>query len=133
MGGGAAPPLDLYYSRGVVFGDHMMVWAEDEPELTLDVCFPNDPHDDDKFAWATGLGFCNEFDDLEGRRDSLSEEASITSSAAGDFLYGTWGQFNVDSDTGEFIDGDAMFRRVWYLDGYIPSNAWLPGQGQTTP
>ena len=127
---GEAEPLDLYYSRGVVFGDHMMVWAEDESALTLDVCFPNDPKDDDKFAWAAGLGFCNEFDDLEGRRDSLSEEASITSSANGDFLYGTWGQFNV-TDTGEFIDGDAMARRVWLLDDYIPSDAWLPGEGQT--
>ena len=127
---GEAEPLDLYYSRGVVFGDHMQVWAEDKPTLMIDECFPNDPHGDEKFAWAAGLGFCNEFDDLEGRRDSLSEEASITSSANGDFLYGTWGQFNVDADTGDFIDGDAMFRRVWYLDDYIPSDAWLPGQGQ---
>jgi hypothetical protein len=130
---GEAEPLDLYYSRGVAFGDHMVVWDEGAETGDVSVCFPNDPHGDDKFTWATGLGFCNEFDDLEGRRDSLSEEASITSSAAGDFLYGTWGQFNVDPDNdNEFIDGDAMFRRVWLLDGYIPTDAWLPGQGQTT-
>ncbi len=70
-------------------------------------------------AWAVGTGFCNEFDTLEGFQDALSEEASITASAYGDFLYGVWGQFNVDTETGEFIDGDTMFRRVWYLDEYI--------------
>jgi hypothetical protein len=32
----------------------------------------------------------------------------------------------------EFIDGDSMFRRVWYLDDYISTdNAWtLPGTQQ---
>ena len=117
---GEAEPLDLYYSRGIVFGDHMQVWADADTErLTSTMCFPNDPHDDDEVRlWAAGLGFCNEFDDLEGRRDSLSEEASITSSAAGDFLYGTWGQFNVDGDTGEFIDGD-----VDVPSGLVPG--WL--------
>ena len=55
---------------------------------------------------------------MEGFQDALSEEASITASAYGDFLYGVWGQFNVD-DAGEFVDGDTMFRRIWYLDDYI--------------
>jgi hypothetical protein len=75
-----------------------------------------------------GSGFCNEFDTLEGFPTKASEEASITGSANGDFLYGAWGQFNM-SDTGEFIDGDAMFRRVWWLDNYISeTNAYtLPG------
>jgi len=30
-------------------------------------------------------------------------------------------------DAGEFVDGDVMFRRVWFLDDYIPSNAWTKG------
>ena len=125
---GEAEPLNLDYGRAVNFGDDFTVWAE---ETDLSVCYPNDPHSDvtnplDPAPWAEGTGFCNEFDPLEGFPLSLSEEASITSSAAGDFLYGTWGQFNVD-EFGEFIDGDVMFRRVWFLDDYIPTNAWTKG------
>jgi hypothetical protein len=124
---GEAEPLNLDYGRAIMFGDHFQVWAEEDD---LAVCYPNDTKGDATVAWAAGTGFCNEFDTLEGFPLSLSEEASITSSAAGDFLYGVWGQFNVD-DTGEFIDGDVMFRRVWYLDGYIPSDAWqIPGDAQ---
>ncbi len=63
-------------------------------------CYPNNAHDDPDVAWAVGTGFCNEFDTLEGFQDSLSEEASITASAYGDFLYGVWGQFNVDTENG---------------------------------
>ena len=126
---GEAEPLNLAYSRGVVFGDHYQVWAEDEPTLTLDVCYPNDPHGDDFVSWATGLGFCNEFDELEGKPLDRSEEASVTASAYGDFLYGIWGQFTVDEEH-EFVEGDAIFRRVWYLDDFIPADAWEPGQGQ---
>ena len=29
----------------------------------------------------------------------------------------------------EVISSDAMARRVWWLEGYIPSNAWELGQG----
>ena len=69
---------------------------------------------------------------MEGFPDSASEEASITSSAYGDFLYGVWGQENLD-DEGEVIDGDSMFRRIWYIDEYISQdNAYtLPGTTQT--
>jgi hypothetical protein len=133
---GEAEPLNLDYGRAIMFGDHFTVWAE---ETDLSTCFPNDNHDDEKFLWAAGSGFCNEFDTLEGFPLALSEEASITSSAAGDFLYGVWGQFNVEEvvdeltgeTTHEFVDGDVMFRRVWFLDGYIPPDAYEPGQGQT--
>ena len=91
------------------------------------MCYPNDAHDTTDVDWAVGTGFCNEFDTLEGRRDSLSSEASIASSAYGDFLYGVWGQFEVD-EAGEFLEGDATFRRVWYIDDYISDQAWsLPG------
>jgi hypothetical protein len=132
---GEAEPLDLGYGRGEMFGDHFTVWAEtDTTAGTIDNCYPNDPHGDEDALWAEGTGFCNEFDTLEGFRDSLSEEASITASAYGDFLYGVWGQFNVDLDNdNEFIDGDTMFRRVLYLDDYISeTEAWtLPGTQQT--
>jgi hypothetical protein len=131
---GEAEPLNLDYGRAIMFGDHFQVWAEEDK---LGECYPNDAHDTTDVDWAVGTGFCNEFDTLEGFPLSLSEEASITSSAYGDFLYGVWGQFNVD-EFGEFVDGDTMFRRVWYLDDYISEdNAWtLPGAGSgsgTTP
>ena len=130
---GEAEPLNLDYSRAVMFGDHFQVWAEEDD---LSTCYPNDAHGTTDVDWAVGTGFCNEFDTMEGFPLALSEEASITASAYGDFLYGVWGQFNVeeDPDTGEhvFIDGDSMFRRIWYLDGYISEdNAWtLPGTSQ---
>ena len=132
---GEAEPLNLDYGRAIMFGDHFTVWDEGAELGNVSTCFPNDPKGDEKFAWAANTGFCNEFDTLEGFPLSLSEEASITSSAYGDFLYGVWGQFNVEEneDTGEleFVDGDSMFRRVWYLDDYISdTNAWtLPGTG----
>jgi hypothetical protein len=130
-----AEPLDLFYGRAEVFGDHYTVWAEIDTGLEgggLDVCYPNDPHDTDTELYA--LGFCNEFDDLEGKQDSESGEASLTASAAGDFLYAVWAQENFDEH--EFIDSDAMFRRVWYLDDYIAADetkTWtLPGTGDQT-
>lgn len=131
---GEAEPLNLAYGRGEMFGDHFTVWAEtDTASGTIENCYPNDPHGDEEADWAAGTGFCNEFDTMEGRKDALSEEASITASAYGDFLYGVWGQLNVD-DAGEFVDGDTIFRRIWYLDGYISeTEAWtLPGT-QTDP
>jgi len=134
---GEAEPLNLDYGRAEMFGDHFTVWAEtDTDTANLEVCYPNDAHGTTDVDWAVGTGFCNEFDTLEGFPLSLSAEASITSSAYGDFLYGVWGQFNVeeDPDTGEhvFVDGDSMFRRVWYLDDYISeTEAWnLPGDAQ---
>ena len=29
----------------------------------------------------------------------------------------------------EVVESDAMARRIWWIDGYIPSNAWIFGQG----
>ena len=127
---GEAEPLNLDYGRAEMFGDYFTVWAEtDTGTADLNQCYPNDAHETTDVDWAVGTGFCNEFDPLEGFPLSLSEEASITSSAYGDFLYGVWGQFNIDDESGEFVDGDAMFRRVWYIDDYISQdNAWtLPG------
>jgi hypothetical protein len=132
---GEAEPLNLGYGRGEMFGDHFTVWAETDTGFGggIDDCYPNNAHGDPDVDWAVGTGFCNEFDTLEGFRDALSEEASITASAHGDFLYGVWGQFNVDPENdNEFVDGDSMFRRVWYLDEYISdTEAWtLPGTNQ---
>jgi hypothetical protein len=132
---GEAEPLNLAYGRAEMFGDNFTVWAETDTGFGGGIadCYPNNAHGDDDADWAVGTGFCNEFDTLEGKQDDLSEEASITASASGDFLYGVWGQFNmgIDEETGEhvFIDGDSMFRRVWYLDDYISdTEAWtLPG------
>lgn len=126
---GEAEPLNLDYGRAEVFGDHFTVWSEIDTGLSDPVadCYPSNTYGDTAVDFAAGTGFCNEFDPLEGFPDSLSEEASITASAYGDFLYGVWGQFNVD-DAGEFVDGDVMFRRVWYLDDFISeTNAYDVG------
>jgi hypothetical protein len=131
---GEAEPLNLDYGRAEFFGDAFVAWTETDTEsANFEECYPNDAHDTTDVDWAVGTGFCNEFDTMEGFPLALSEEASITSSAYGDFLYGVWGQFNVeeDPDTGEleFVDGDSMFRRIWYLDDYISTdNSYtLPG------
>ncbi|MGB5584374.1 MAG: choice-of-anchor O protein, partial [Gammaproteobacteria bacterium] len=132
---GEAEPLNLNYGRAFNFGDHFQVWYDeviDGDDIdTTTVCYPSDGHLDTSVDWADGTGFCNEFDALEGARTALSEEASVTSSAAGDFLYSVWGQVNLEDVDGELVDigGSAMFRRVWWLDDYLPSDAWLPGQG----
>jgi hypothetical protein len=134
---GEAEPLNLDYGRAEIWGDHYTVWAEIDTGYGggIDDCYPNNAHEDDRMIdWGmVGTGFCNEFDTLEGHRDDLSEEASLASSAYGDFLYGVWGQFTIDPDTHEFVQGDSIFRRVWYLDEYISdTNAWtLPGTTQT--
>jgi hypothetical protein len=101
---GEAEPLDLFYGRAVDYGDNYQVWSEE-----VAGCLPEDSVDP---------AFCNEFDALEGRRDTESSEASVASSAAGDFLYSVWAQALHEED--ELVESDAMFRRVWYLDLYIP-------------
>ena len=135
---GEAEPDDLDYGRAEIFGDVHTVWTEiDTDYSTIDDCYPNNAHDDERaIDWGlVGTGFCNEFDSLEGHRDDKSEEASLTASAYGDFLYAVWGQYTVDPDTGEEIEGDDIFRRVWYLDDYISLDKayTLPGiqQGET--
>ncbi|WP_295878402.1 choice-of-anchor O protein [uncultured Thiohalocapsa sp.] len=122
---GEAEPLNLDYGRGEVFGDHYTVWSEIDTGVSDPVadCYPSNTYGDTAVAFAEGTGFCNEFDSLEGFPLALSEEASVTASAYGDFLYGVWGQFNVD-DTGELVDADVLFRRVWWLDEYIAPDAY---------
>jgi len=117
---GEAEPLDLGYGRAEVYGDVYTVWTEiDTGFSTIDDCYPNNTYGDTSVLWAEGTGFCNEFDGLEERKDDRSEEASITSSAYGDFFYSVWAQYTVDEND-EFTEGDAVFRRIWYLDEYIP-------------
>ena len=134
-----AEPDDLDYGRAEIFGDVYTVWTEiDTDYSTIDDCYPNNAHDDDRVVdWGlVGTGFCNEFDSLEGHQDDKSEEASLTASAYGDFLYAVWGQYTVDPETNEDIESDDIFRRIWYIDDYISTeNAYtLPGtQQQGTP
>jgi hypothetical protein len=132
---GEAEPMDLYYGRAINFGDDYVVWADEVLDADLGVCYPNDPHGDDKVIGtpADGSGFCNEFDRMNARSDTHSSEASLEANPDGSKLYGVWTQWVLD-DLGEVIESDAMSRRVWWIDGYItidPNLAWtLPGTNQ---
>ena len=122
---GEAESLNLFYSRGVSFGDDYQVWAEEDD---LSVCYPSDPHgDDDVTEVVAGSGFCNEFDELEGKQDITSGEGSIEANPGGEWLYGVWSQTNETDGV-----SDAMWRRVWYIDDYISTEyGWdVVGQGQ---
>ena len=105
---GEPEPLDLFYSRGVDYGDDYQVWAEEDD---LSVCYPSDPHDDDKVAEELiGSGFCNEFDQLEQGKPGLeASEASLAANPGGEFLYGAWAQMIVDNDHEELqAEADAL-------------------------
>ncbi|MGD8803181.1 MAG: choice-of-anchor O protein [Gammaproteobacteria bacterium] len=123
---GEPEPEDLFYSRAVMFGDDYQVWAE---ETDLSVCYPSDPHGSEVPDELIGSGFCNEFDQLDQGTPGLSaSEASLEANPGGEFMYGVWAQWQHDAATGEITESDAMARRVWWLDDYIPSDAWsLPG------
>ena len=74
-----------------------------------------------------GSGFCNEFDKMESGTPGLeASEASLTANPGGEFLYGTWAQFDIYE-----LVSDPEVRRVWWIDDYISAtdgNAWtLPG------
>jgi hypothetical protein len=118
---GEPEPLDLFYSRAVTYGDNYMVWSE-----AVAGCLPED---------SELTAFCNEFDSLENSNLLESGEASMASSSNGDFLYAVWSQAQHYEDTGELCQSDAMFRRVWYIDGYTPVDTdWfgsLTGGGGT--
>ena len=116
---GEAEPLDLFYSRAVTWGDHYLVWAE---LSTLADCLPSVDTEDD-FDMD---GFCNEFDWLEGSHRSLSGEASVTANPGGTQFYALWNQ--EDEDDGEIVASDAWFRRVAFIDDYVPAD-FLPGGG----
>ncbi|KAB2889060.1 MAG: hypothetical protein F9K32_14195 [Desulfobulbaceae bacterium] len=100
---GEAPPLDLFYSRAVDWGDDYMVWGH-----TIDECI---------IAEETP-GFCNEFDAIEGSQLFESGEASVTCSPGGQFFYAVWNQWDFDKDGNE-IGADDWFRRILFLDPVI--------------
>jgi hypothetical protein len=127
---GEPEPLDLFYSRAVMYGDNYQVWSEEDD--TVATCLPDGSTEHP----VADPNFCNEFDSLENSNRLESGEASMASSSAGDFLYAVWSQAQHYEDTGELCASDAMFRRVWYIDGYQPADAdWfgtLSGGGGTS-
>ncbi len=108
---GEATPLDLFYSRAIEWGDEYLVWQD---EATAD-CLPA-ADTEDEFDLS---GFCNEFDALEGSQFDESGEASVTTNPGGTFFYTTWNQIDFDHDGHEILS-DAIFRRVLFIDDYIP-------------
>ena len=129
---GEAEPLDPLYGRAESFGDDYVVWAEtDTSSADASVCYPSDPHDDEDIIGTPveGSGFCNEFDRMNAGGDTHSSEADLEGNQDGSKLYGTWTQW-VFGEHEEIVESDAMARRIWWIDDYIPTeeNAWtLPG------
>jgi hypothetical protein len=121
---GEAPPLDLFYSRAVDWGDDYLVW-QDEP--TTDCLPAADTTDTYDLA-----GFCNEYDALEGSQFSESGEAAVTTSPGGQFFYAIWNQWDFDKDGVEVL-ADAIFRRILFLDDYIPGDDGGGGTENTAP
>lgn len=90
---GEAVPLDLFYSRGTVYGDFY-----DEVEYLGQ---GNEPY----YYW----------DWLEKDEDDLSGEAALTTNLGGDFLYAIWNQWN-EYEEEVITNSDAWFRRLLYND-----------------
>jgi hypothetical protein len=109
---GEATPLDLFYGRAVDWGDDYLVWQDIADAGT---CLPSADTEDVYDL----TGFCNEFDALEGDRLNESGEASIMGSPGGMFLQSTWNQIDFTMDGVEILS-DAIWRRVLFLDDYIP-------------
>ena len=126
---GEPEPDDLFYSRAVMFGDHYQVWAE---ETDLTACYPSTTYDTmpEVPEEIVGSGFCNEFDELDQGSPGLqASEASLETNPGGEFIYGVWAQWLYDDITGNLVESDAMARRIWYIDDYIPTDAWTLGGG----
>jgi len=109
---GEATPLDLFYGRAVDWGDDYLVWQD---IADTSACLPSADGEDDYDL----SGFCNEFDALEGDRLNESGEASIMGSPGGMFLQATWNQIDFTKEGLEILS-DAIWRRVLFLDDYIP-------------
>jgi hypothetical protein len=119
---GEATPLDLFYSRAIDWGDYYLVWQD---EADTSACLPS--------AENTELaGFCNEFDAIEGSKFSESGEASVTASPGGQFFYAVWNQWDF-TKTGKLVGADTWFRRVLFVDDYIPTVDDGTGPGNPDP
>jgi len=126
---GEPEPDDLFYSRAVMFGDHYQVWAE---ETDLSACYPSATYETmpEVPAEIVGSGFCNEFDQLDQGSPGLqASEASLEANPGGEFIYGVWAQWLHEEITDTLVESDAMARRVWYIDEFIPADAWVLGGG----
>ncbi|HSL16315.1 MAG TPA: PKD domain-containing protein [Methylomirabilota bacterium] len=123
---GEAEPLNLYYGRGVDWGDDYLVW-QDEPDTNA--CLPSADTEDEYDL----SGFCNEFDALEGSQFAESGEAAVTASPGGMFMYADWNQVDFDVQTGDEVGSDAWLRRVLFLDDYIPPDTGGTGPGNAAP
>ncbi|WP_455196270.1 hypothetical protein, partial [Kaarinaea lacus] len=126
---GEAEPLDLYYSRAINFGDDYVVWADEVLDASLLQCYPSDAHGDDVPEVLIGSGFCNEFDRMNARGDTHSSEANLEANPDGSKMYGVWAQWVFDATGEEIIESDAVARRIWWIDNYLPADAWVFGQG----
>jgi hypothetical protein len=126
---GEAEPLNLFYSRAINFGDQYVVWADEVADPDLTQCYPSDPHTDEVPAAVVGSGFCNEFDRMNARGDTHSSEANLEANPVGSKMYGVWAQWVFDASGTEIIESDAIARRIWWIDDYIPADAWVFGQG----
>lgn len=126
---GEAEPEDLFYSRAVNFGDDYVVWAE---ETDLGECYPSNPQEADVPEVVENSGFCNEFDRMNAGGDTRSSEADLEATPDGSKLYGVWTQWVTDASGEEVVESEAMARRLWWIEDYIPSDAWdaLVGGGQ---
>jgi hypothetical protein len=96
---GEAVPLDLFYSRGTVYGD---LW-----EL-----------DPDWYDPETGEIIDYRWNWLENKKDDLSGEAGMLVNPGGTFMYSVWNQWKeeITDDGHELIyDSDIIFRRLLYL------------------
>jgi hypothetical protein len=124
---GEPDSIGLSYSRGVAFGDHYQVWAEEDD---LSVCYPSDPHGYEVPEEYEGSGFCNEFDKMETGRGSVEPgESSVIGNPGGQFLYGAWARVEYGEHE-EVADAAAMARRMWWIDGYVSETwGWNLGQG----
>jgi hypothetical protein len=123
---GEAEPLDLFYGRAINFGDDYVVWTE---ETDLSVCYPSDPHGEEVPATLAESGFCNEFNRMNAGGDTHSSEANLEATPDGGKMYGVWAQWVYGELGLQEVESDAMARRIWWIDDYIPTTAWVFGQG----
>lgn len=113
---GEATPLNLYYSRGTVFGD-ILEWYD----------YINDPLDGDP---EDGLTMTVEIEPrfpwLENQSEILSGEASVVLNPGGTFAYNVWNQwqeeityyvdeYGIEHEEELIFDSDIIYRRLLWL------------------